>query len=172
MPLKLDIGCGSGTKFKPFPRGDINCDIDIPLTKVPNFVRCDAHFIPFKQNIFERVFLYDVLEHLESPLKALRGIHEALIEGGTLELGTPNALYILKVARAVKRGFYSPDENHIATYGSPELKSLLEKAGFKQVNIRYTTYLDGPHKPIERLILFLCLFRALRSRQLLAEACK
>ncbi len=94
------------------------------------------------------------------------------IKGGTLELGTPNALYKLKVARAVKRGFYSPHENHIATYGLPELKSLLEKAGFKQVNIRYTTYLDDPHKPIERLILFLCCFRALRNRQLLAEACK
>lgn len=170
--MKLDIGCGGGTKFKPSPRGDINCDIDTPLRKVPNFVRCDAHFLPFKQDIFERVFLYDVVEHLENPLKALREIYEVLIKGGILELGTPNAIYILKVARAVKRGFYSPHENHIATYGSPELKSLLEKAGFEQVNIRYTTYFDEPHKPIERLILFLCRFRALRNRQLLAEANK
>lgn len=118
------------------------------------------------------MFLYDVVEHLENPLKALREIYEVLIEGGILELGTPNALFILKVARAVKRGFYSPHENHIATYGLPELKSLLERARFKQVNIRYATYLDYSYRSIERLILFLCRFRALRNRQLLAEARK
>lgn len=172
--MKLDIGSGGGTKFKPSPRGDINCDISVPSTKVQNFIRCDAHFLPFKQNIFERVFLYNVIEHLEAPFKALKEVYEVLIERGTLELATPNALHILKVVRAAKRGFYSPEEDHIATYGLPELKSLLEKVGFKQINVEYIyIYCNGfKYSLIERLILFLCRFKALRTRCLLAKCCK
>lgn len=170
--MKLDIGCGGGTKFKPSPKGDINCDISVPSTKAQNFIRCDAHFLPFKQNIFERVFLYSVLEHLEAPFKALKEIYEVLIEQGTLELETANALHILKIARATKRGFYSPEEDHIATYGLPELKSLLEKVGFKHVNVEYTCCNGFKYSLIERLILFLCRFKALRNRCLLAKCYK
>lgn len=170
--MKLDIGCGGGAKFKPSPRGDVNCDVSVPDTKVPNFIRCDAHFLPFKQKIFERVFLYSVLEHLESPFKALKEIYAVLIEQGTLELTTPNSLFILKIARAAKRGYYSPEEDHIAIYGLPELKALLEKVGFKQVKVRYTQGSTFELRFIERFILFLCPFRALRNRTLFAEVRK
>lgn len=169
--MKLDIGCGGSTRFKPFPRGDINCDIEIPLTKIQNFVRCDAHYLPFKTHGFSEVFMYEVLEHLESPFKALKDAQQILKEGGKLELTTPNALYVLKIVRSAKRGFYSVWEDHIITWGLPELKTLLEKVGFKQINIQYT-HKDRPYRPIERFIMFLCWFKALRNNLLFAEAYK
>lgn len=39
----LDVGCGIDSF-----RGDVNCDISKPLDIIPNFVFCDAHFLPFR----------------------------------------------------------------------------------------------------------------------------
>jgi SAM-dependent methyltransferase len=169
--LKLDIGCGGGVKFKPRPRGDINCDINIPLSRIPNFIRCDAHFLPFKSDIFNGVFMFEVLEHLVSPLNALREARRVLCEKGVLELSTPNALFVLKVARALKRGFYSPYEDHIATWGKPELENLLRKANFRNIRISYPAFQGVSYKFIERLLLILCVFKSLRP-QLLVKARK
>lgn len=172
--MKLDVGCGGNIQFKStlLPRADINCDIRKPLRKIPNFIKCDAHHLPFVSNSFERVYLYDVLEHLESPFRTLKEAFRVLEYDGTLELGTPNTSWILRIARAAKRGFYSPDPDHIAVWGLPELKNLFAKVGFKQIDIEYVTYSDNPHKLIEKLLLKLCPFKALKHRQLLALGVK
>jgi len=78
----------------------------------------------------------------------------------------------LRITRAAKRGLYSPDPDHIAVWGLPELRNLLLKEGFKQVSIRYFTYRDYPRKSIEKIILKLCPFKALKHRQLLALGVK
>jgi len=60
----LDVGCGTNSRFKAMPRGTVNCDIDKPLVKIPNFVRCDARKLPFTNESFDYVLLYNVLEHI------------------------------------------------------------------------------------------------------------
>lgn len=77
----LDVGCG----FQ--PRGDVNCDLyvkdslnhrnqgegsTIQVHRVPNFVVCDAQFLPFQDRVFETVFCGQVIEHLENPLRLLK----------------------------------------------------------------------------------------------------
>lgn len=74
--MNLDIGCGNT------PRGDINGDLflsDTPHTqqiinkhKIPNFIRLDAENLPFRNNIFNIVYSYHCLEHLNNPKKALK----------------------------------------------------------------------------------------------------
>jgi len=166
----LDIGCGGSEDFRIHKvRGDVNCDILKPAFKIRNFVLCDAHHLPFEAGSFSKVFMYEVLEHLESPFKALKNIQYVLKRGGRLSLTTPNGLHILKIARSVKRGFYSPHQDHVAIWNLPELKILLQKVGFKEINIQYT-YRDRSRKLTERFILFLCKFKELRYKLLLAEA--
>jgi len=81
MNLKtLDVGCGNN------PTGDVNVDLFlnehtfqgdstslkfIDAKKIRNPVKADAHFLPFKTNSFEEVYSSHVLEHLQSPTKAL-----------------------------------------------------------------------------------------------------
>jgi len=76
----LDVGCGA------FPKGkrsrDVNVDLflepvqaaekeDIKPKEVPNFVLADAHFLPFRDNVFTVVHSSHLLEHLVNPFNAL-----------------------------------------------------------------------------------------------------
>jgi len=78
----LDVGCGVN------PKGDINCDLGIysisehgikrkdglfiDPKKIKNFVRCDAHYLPFSDNSFELVYSSHLIEHLHNPIQFIR----------------------------------------------------------------------------------------------------
>ena len=75
----LDIGCGD------VPQGTVNCDryiIDVDNhrgnvakinpKKIPNFVVCDAAYLPFKRDAFDSVFSAQVIEHVDDPLLMVR----------------------------------------------------------------------------------------------------
>ena len=74
--MKLDVGCG------PSPRGDVNLDLftgDSPHVKgsivgrnYPNFIIGDAENLPLRSNIFQVVYAFHLIEHLENPIKAMR----------------------------------------------------------------------------------------------------
>lgn len=69
--LVLDVGCGDR------PRGNVNCDLFMGYTPhttkkriryinpktIPNFVKCSANFLPFKDKSFHISYCFDVLEH-------------------------------------------------------------------------------------------------------------
>lgn len=74
--MRLDIGCGNR------PTGNVNCDLyigpsphhgisSLDVTKIPNFVKCDARFLPFKDNSFGEVYASHLLEHFETPSEIL-----------------------------------------------------------------------------------------------------
>jgi len=173
--LTLDIGCGYNEAFKNAQfHGNINVDIRKPLIRIPNFIQCDTHFLPFRPDTFDLVFFFEVIEHVESPLKALKQIRYVLKEKGHLNLTTPNGLHILKIARSIKRGFYSPHEDHISIWNLPELKQLLQKANFKHIQISYANREPQiqRRKLIEKLILFFCPFPNLKGRLLFSVAIK
>jgi ubiquinone/menaquinone biosynthesis C-methylase UbiE len=72
----LDVGCGAE------PKGDVNidyfindrsqCITEYDPKKIPNFIRAVAYPLPFRDNSFEIVRASHVLEHLDSPINALR----------------------------------------------------------------------------------------------------
>lgn len=73
----LDVGCGTS------PKGHVNIDLFIKETlhrvnnkpinfkSIPNFIVADAHYLPFRDNIFETVCSHHVIEHLNNPTKAI-----------------------------------------------------------------------------------------------------
>lgn len=89
----LDVGCGRD------PRGDVNIDIyrpaemnphteKPPIRYVPNFILADAHYLPFRAKVFDRVLCYEVLEHLRNPWKALKEMVRVCRE--EVEITTPH----------------------------------------------------------------------------------
>jgi SAM-dependent methyltransferase len=69
MVWTLDIGVGER------PRGIIN--IDIVSTPYCNVV-ADATNLPFKSDVFSRIWCSQVLEHLDNPRKAIKEIKRVL----------------------------------------------------------------------------------------------
>ena len=76
--MTLDVGCGC------YPLGEVNCDLyvkdighrtgqfgeaggKINRAITPNFVLCDAQYLPFKNSCFDRVISRHVIEHVEKP---------------------------------------------------------------------------------------------------------
>jgi len=81
-PLILDIGCGAQ------PHGNPNILLDIYRSPYVNII-ADAQRLPFKNNIINRIFCHEVLEHLENPLKAIREMHRVLKTGSTATITFP-----------------------------------------------------------------------------------
>jgi len=94
--MKLDVGCGFsqesifGQKYPANPRGDVNVDIGKPEVSIPNFIRASAFHLPFKEEVFEEVYMLHLLEHLEEPAIAVREAYRVLRNGGRLTAKTPN----------------------------------------------------------------------------------
>ncbi len=169
----LDIGCGSNVIYEKRvaePRAQINCDLLRPTSYIPNFVQCDAHHLPFRDEQFDRVLMYDVIEHLEAPVHALRDIHRTLKPDGSLTVATPNALNLPRIIRSMIRGFYTVYPTHILAYGYPELKQCCEYSGFRNVVIHYQTYARGHEKrSFYDVLTKLCPFKALKHKSLVAK---
>jgi len=70
----VDIGCGDAYVWKRFNiYGHKNVTlVDIDLYEHPNFVRADAHNLPFKDKSFDIALLCEVLEHVRDPVQVLK----------------------------------------------------------------------------------------------------
>lgn len=55
---------------------------------IANCVLASATYLPLKSNIFDRILLIDVFEHLLEPIKTLSEIHRTLRPNGLLVLHT------------------------------------------------------------------------------------
>jgi SAM-dependent methyltransferase len=85
---------------------------------------------PEARGPWEAVTLWDVIEHVPDPRRALETIRDLLLPGGRLYLSTPDAGSA--VARAMgRRWHYLDPVQHIVLFGRRNLESLLEHTGFR-----------------------------------------
>lgn len=66
----------------------------------------DAHALPFRDNVFDRVFAFNVFEHLHDPATAAREILRVLKPGGSVALHTA----FLQPLHEAPRHFYNATE--------------------------------------------------------------
>ena len=170
----LDVGCGTD------PHGDVNIDLFsgecyedaarvIPLkSRAPNPVIASAEWIPFRGAMFSLAVSYEVLEHVDSPVRMIR---EMMRCARRIMLTTPNAMFLNKVWRATVRGGYTPYKGHIQTWGEPELRNLLRHCGLSRVKISYTNPGPAyhPRQPLKLRLLELVVPQMVRYRCLIAE---
>lgn len=144
--MKLDVGCGNN------PKGEVNCDLfigDTPHKKntfinphnIPNFVKCDANFLPFKNNVFTECSMDNVLEH--KGVRPLKVIKEMLrVTNGIITIIVPHRFAEAKTKN--KCGL------HGRTFNVSTLNRLLKNMNLIfDVDVNYKCF---PHK-------FLCLVR-------------
>jgi len=81
--LTLDVGCGwhEGQKR----RGDVGLDLHRGMCDVVG----DAQHLPFRDEVFDRILLYAILEHLDRPSKCLEDVRRVAKKGAPVEIRIP-----------------------------------------------------------------------------------
>jgi SAM-dependent methyltransferase len=136
-PRILDVGCGTGANLLMLSQyGDAE-GVDVSedalafcrergLEKVKLGA---AEKLPYDDGTFDLVTALDVVEHLDNDLAGLREMRRVLRPGGHVLLFVPTFMFLW--------GLQDDVSNHRRRYRLPELRRVLEQAGFE---IERTTY--------------------------------
>jgi len=152
----LDVGCATGVFL------EIMRDLGFKTTgiEISDFARgvavkkgFDVHSTElesthFPQAHFDLITMWDVIEHLEDPLSALKNCQKLLKPEGHLVLSTPDAsAWLARFLGNHWLGFQCLGE-HVFFFGKKSIRNMLEKAGLE---VRKITPV-GKHLPLERFI--------------------
>jgi len=150
----LEIGCAEGWMTNDLAKKEIDhlfsCDISMSYLKRAkkknidsNFIRMDAHNIPFPDEFFDCVIVTAVLEHLVAPYKALEEINRVLKQSGTLILVVPNNMGFRNIIGHLLRRYKQTKSAHINSYDVFSMLDLLKFTRFKPEIIK-TFLIDLP----------------------------
>ena len=136
-PRILDVGCGTGANLLMLSQyGDAE-GVDVSEDALSfcrerglNNVKLGAaEALPYDDGTFDLVTALDVVEHLDDDLAGLREMRRVLRPGGRVLLFVPTFMFLW--------GLQDDVSHHRRRYRMPELRRVLEQAGFE---VERTTY--------------------------------
>ena len=136
-PRILDVGCGTGANLLMLSKyGDAE-GVDVSEDALAfcrerglEKVRLGAaEELPYEAGEFDLVTAFDVVEHMDDDLAGIREMRRVLRPGGRVLLFVPTFMFLW--------GLQDDVSNHRRRYRLPELRRVLEEAGFE---IERTTY--------------------------------
>lgn len=136
-PRILDVGCGTGANLLMLSKyGDAE-GVDVSEDALAfcrergleNVKLGAAEKLPYDDGTFDLVTALDVVEHLDDDLAGLREMRRVLRPGGRVLLFVPTFMFLW--------GLQDDVSNHRRRYRMPELRRVLEQAGFE---VERTTY--------------------------------
>ncbi|OIP20732.1 MAG: hypothetical protein COW69_00110 [Candidatus Huberarchaeum crystalense] len=85
----LDIGCGRN-KYKSITKGDIVISLDrVKLHRVDIVHDLEKFSLPFRDNEFDKVIAFHVLEHIKNFIPLMAELHRIMKAGAILEIKVP-----------------------------------------------------------------------------------
>src|ERR1041385_7358606 len=136
-PRILDVGCGTGANLLMLSKyGDAE-GVDLSEDAVAvcrergleNVKLGAAEKLPYEDGTFDLVTALDVVEHLDDDLGGLSEMRRVLRPGGRVLLFVPTFMFLW--------GLQDDVSNHRRRYRMPELRCVLEKAGFEVERATY-----------------------------------
>lgn len=148
----LDIGCGHGfflemAKKKEWDVHGLDlCQQAIEYARLRGFDVANVSLFEkdYKDNEFDVITMFYVLEHLPNPVKHLQEIYRILKPGGIFLLRVPHTtpiVRILKVLRIPNKLYDAP--SHISDFSPVIIKKILKNLGF----INISTFIGGTTYP-------------------------
>lgn len=134
----LDIGAGKGELLElAIKKGVTAYGIDVSEPRINDCIkRClnvkqgDAYNIPFPDKYFDYVVISEVLEHLESPSKAISEIYRVLNVGGVVAITVP--IEKLQFTVCIHCGRKTPAQiGHLHQFDENKLENILRNQNFK-----------------------------------------
>ncbi|MBF0217416.1 MAG: class I SAM-dependent methyltransferase [Candidatus Omnitrophica bacterium] len=86
---------------------------------------------------FDVIVAGELLEHLANPGRFLDRAKEHLLPGGKLILSTPNVFCYWHAISVLLRGRPTIHPEHVAWYDETTLRHLVERHGFKSLDVKY-----------------------------------
>lgn len=139
----LEIGCGEGDflRYVAEQRQElrlIGCDIARPvLSPVPEqfeFIFGSAVDVLNGQHSAELICMYELIEHIPNPKQLLDAIYQGAAPGTRLIMSTPNNQGFDTMMLGKSYHVYLPP-GHINLFSPSSIKALLQRIGFKSINI-------------------------------------
>jgi len=136
-PRILDVGCGTGANLLMLSEYGDAAGVDISEDALAfcrerglDKVRLGAgEQLPYDDGTFDLVTAFDVVEHMDDDLAGLREMRRVLRPGGRVLLFVPTFMFLW--------GLQDDVSNHRRRYRLPQLRRVLEQAGFE---IERTSY--------------------------------
>jgi len=134
----LNVGCGGRPHDKASYFGDVRIDIRhfAPVTML-----MDAHSLGFRDEVFDRIVCFEALEHLDSPVKALKEFRRILKDEGDVVISVPNVWYWRRLLRFLIKKQKALNENpykdHRYAWDVFEFCGLAYNAGFRVTNAKW-----------------------------------
>lgn len=153
----LDAGCGQGdftlhlAKMKNVRQAN---GIDLSQTAIEESIRRakkdklsdKAQFkagsvtdIPFKNNVFDSIFAFEIVEHVVDTEQMFKEFNRVLKNGGYLGITTVdfNLLKRIVISLLYFEAYFDPTTPHIRFFTKKTLRKILEKNGFKIVKYKW-----------------------------------
>lgn len=133
----LDVGCGFSPRHH-VKKGNVGIDLKKGLCDVV----ASAYYLPFRVQMFQKVVMSHILEHLLNVEQALTEVKRVLKPEGILEIEVPNpsTFGIFKdyvFSRKAKLGSVGCSKDHVCAFGEAELQNLMRETKFHPVKIEY-----------------------------------
>ena len=147
----LNIGCGTGLISKTFLKyGRVfNLDYSMEalnfskLRGLKDLIQAKAQALPIKDNVFDVIIVFDLLEHLDNDTLLLVELKKVLRKGGKIFLTVPAYKFIWSRIDSIAR--------HKRRYTKKMLLKILKDAKIEIVKISYFNTLLFPFAVIERI---------------------
>ena len=151
----LDAGCGAGNMAKALKRARPDLDlvgIDVSRRAIAaaqtsaegvRFEHADVEHAPASLGRFDAVAMFDVLEHLEHPERALAGVARLLKPGGLFHLALPLEDQRWTLHRLLRRrGWRSKvrHSGHVQAFSAGSFAELAAAAGLEVERVRFSSH--------------------------------
>lgn len=100
-----------------------------------SLINCQLEHFPFIGGYFDVVTMWHVIEHLKDPMGSLIEVRRILKDCGLLFLLTPNLKFLLNYLKGVKSMSDIELSEHLYHFSEKTLSQMLEKAGFRIIDI-------------------------------------
>ena len=152
----LDVGCGDGRAvgvwLSELVAEWVGVDVSERAVERARALGLDARRVddaaelPFEDDSFDAAVCLDVLEHLFTPLDALREVARVLKPEGALVVTVPNQAYWRRRRELALHGLWNPRgddrsvqepwrDPHVRFFTREALRALVEAAGFADVRV-------------------------------------
>ena len=100
---------------------------------------------------FDLIFLFQVLEHLQDPVKTLQQLLRFLKPHGKLIIGVPNfASWQAKIGQ--EKWFHLDVPRHLVHYSYSVLETLLKQSGFEIESVSYVSWEHDPYGWVQSIL--------------------